>query len=245
MAGGLSHRNPGVSVLPGSETHGSMNAVATVLVIDDEAGIRSVIRRGLEAEGHRVSEAEDGAAGLAAALGGGVDVVILDLGLPRLDGTEVLDLLHMHRPDLPVLVLTARDGVDERVRVLDSGAVDYVIKPFSLPELMARVRIRLRSASQASPQLRHGRVTLDRIDRTATVDDRRVALTIQESALLEQFLSHPEETLSRAELLRAVWGLDQAPRRSNLVDVGVAGLRRTLSLDCIETVRGQGYRFLG
>lgn len=221
-----------------------MEAMATVLVVDDEPGIRSGIRRGLEAEGHRVEEAEDGATGLAKAMTPHVELVILDLGLPALPGEQVLDVVRAQRPELPVLVLTARDAVEDRVRALDAGAVDYVIKPFSLAELMARVRLRLR-VPQTQSALAHGRVSLDRLRRTASVDGQTVELTTQEHGLLEQFLNQPEEVLTRATLLRAVWGLEQAPRRSNLVDVGVATLRKRLGVDCIETVRGQGYRFLG
>lgn len=221
-----------------------MTDVATVLVVEDEPGIRSSVRRGLEAEGHDVREAGDGAAGLASALSPQVQLVILDLGLPKLSGEEVLELIRAQRPSLPVVVLTARDAVEDRVRALDAGAQDYVVKPFALAELMARVRVRLRQ-TPVSSTLSHGRVSLDRVSRQATVDGQVVALTTQEYGLLEQFLQQPEETLGRAQLLQAVWGLEQAPRRSNLVDVGVAGLRRRLGVDCIETVRGQGYRFLG
>ncbi len=221
-----------------------MTDVATVLVVEDEPGIRSSVRRGLEAEGHHVREASDGAAGLALALSPQVQLVILDLGLPKLSGEDVLELIRAQRPDLPVVVLTARDAVEDRVRALDAGAQDYVVKPFALAELMARVRVRLRQ-TPVTATLSHGRVSLDRVSRQATVDGRVVALTTQEYGLLEQFLQQPEETLGRAQLLQAVWGLEQAPRRSNLVDVGVAGLRRRLGVDCIETVRGQGYRYLG
>jgi DNA-binding response OmpR family regulator len=222
-----------------------MRDVATVLVIDDEPGIRSSLRRALEAEGHRVDEAEDGAVGLAKAVAPQVGLVILDLGLPRLSGDEVLGLVRAQRPDLPVLVLTARDAVADRVRVLDAGAVDYVIKPYSLPELMARVRLRLRGSAPEASVLVHGRVCLDRAARTVEVNGQQVLLTQQETSLLEQFLRHPEETLSRGSLLQAVWGLQQAPRRSNHVDVGVSTLRKRLGIDAIETVRGLGYRFLG
>lgn len=247
MAGRVPYRAVGVTLSPEPpvDLHASMDHVATVLVIDDEPGIRTSLRRALEAEGHRVDEAEDGAAGLAKAMTPPIDLVVLDLGLPRLSGEEVLEVVRTQRPELPVLVLTARDGVSDRVNALDAGAVDYVIKPFSLAELMARVRLRLRTPGRDKTSLSHGRVSLDRVRRTARVDGRSVALTSQEKELLNQFLTYPEETLSRTQLLRAVWGLDQAPRRSNLVDVAVAGLRKRLEIDCIETVRGEGYRFLG
>jgi DNA-binding response OmpR family regulator len=236
-----------MTVDPGS-THVSMTSMPSVLVVEDEPGIRSSLRRALEAEGFLVQEAADGAEGLARALAPEVDLVILDLGLPRLSGDDVLALIREQRPALPVLVLTARDDVDDRVRALDQGAADYVLKPFALAELMARVRLRLRAVSPAttgSAQLRAGRVGLDVARRVADVAGTAVVLTPQETALLAQFLQHPEEVLTRSDLLRAVWGLEQAPRRSNLVDVGVAALRRRLDIPCIETVRGEGYRYLG
>lgn len=227
--------------------HASMSDVATVLVIEDEEGIRSSLRRALEAEQFLVEEAADGAVGLARALGADVDLVILDLGLPKLSGDEVLALIREQRPALPVLILTARDGVDDRVKALDQGAADYVVKPFALAELMARVRLRIRQATPvpASARLQAGRCELDTARRVVRIGDASVLLTPQESALLAEFMNAPEEILTRAELLRAVWGLEQAPRRSNLVDVGVAALRKRLGVDCIETVRGEGYRFLG
>lgn len=221
-----------------------MNAVATVLVVDDEDGIRASITRALQAEGHLPEEATDGALGLAKAMDPRTDLVILDLGLPRLAGEEVLELIRTQRPGLPVLVLTARDAVEDRVRALDGGAVDYVLKPFALAELMARVRLRLRA--QSSPAtLQHGRVHLDLVARRARVAGEVVALSAQEITLLQQFLQRPEEVLTRTFLLQSVWGLEQAPRRSNLVDVAVASLRKRVGADCIETVRGAGYRFLG
>ncbi len=222
--------------------------MATILVIEDEPGIRATLRRALQAEGFLVDEAADGASGLAQALTGDAGLVILDLGLPKLPGEEVLTLLREQRPALPVLVLTARDSVADRVAALDEGAADYVVKPFALAELMARVRLRLRQASpgpQSPAELTSGRVHLDMVRRIAQVAGQTLVLTPQEASLLSEFLSHPEEVLSRADLLRAVWGLEQAPRRSNLVDVGVAALRKRLGIDCIETVRGQGYRYLG
>lgn len=230
-----------------TEMHASMSAVPRILVIEDEAGIRSSLLRALDAEGFLVDEAADGATGLARALSTDIDLVLLDLGLPKLSGDDVLALIREQRPALPVIVLTARDAVDDRVAALDQGAADYVVKPFALAELMARVRLRLREAAPPSltAVLDAGRIHLDAAARVATIDDRTVVLTPQETALLAAFMRHPEEVLSRSELLRTVWGLEQAPRRSNLVDVGVAALRRRLDLDCIETVRGEGYRYLG
>ena len=232
--------------------HDTMTGMPRVLVIDDEPGMRAMLRRGLEAEGHVVTEAADGAEGLALAVAGDVDLVLLDLGLPTLAGETVLAQIVAVRPQLPVIVVSAKDEIDDRVAALDAGAQDYVVKPFALAELMARVRLRARSEAHgqsddepSATTLSHGRVRLDRLRRIAEVDGEEILLTPQEFTLAEQFLTYPEEVLSRAELLERVWGLQQAPRRSNLVDVAVVALRRRLGADTIETVRGEGYRFLG
>lgn len=232
-----------------------MMDVSRILVIDDEEGMRSFIRKGLQAEGHTVQEAADGPSGLAAALTGDNDLVILDLGLPKLDGTDVLEQIHEHAPDLPVIVVTARDGVDDRVDALDSGAVDYVIKPFALAELAARVRVRLprgaaaagrpAAASSRREVVAYGRFSLNVPLRTMEFDGDSVILTPLETSLAEQFILHGGAVLSREQLLRAVWGVDEAPRRSNLVEVAVVNLRRRMGSDAIETVRGLGYRLLG
>ena len=232
-----------------------MMDMSRILVIDDEEGMRSFIRKGLQAEGHAVQEAADGPSGLAAALTGDNDLVILDLGLPKLDGTDVLDQIHQHAPDLPVIVVTARDGVDDRVDALDSGAVDYVIKPFALAELAARVRVRLPKAGSAGDRpaagstrrevVVYGRFTLNVPLRTMAFDGDSVILTPLETSLAEQFLLHGGEVVSREQLLRAVWGVDEAPRRSNLVEVAVVNLRRRMGSDAIQTVRGLGYRLVG
>lgn len=232
-----------------------MNDMSRILVIDDEDGMRSFIRKGLQAEGHTVAEAVDGPSGLAQALSGDADLVILDLGLPRLDGTDVLEQIHQHAPNLPVIVVTARDGVSDRVAALDGGAVDYVIKPFPLAELAARVRIRLPKAGElpsqpGTPRVRndriaYGRYTLNVPLRTMEIDGDAVILTPLETSLAEQFVLHGGEVLSREHLLRTVWGVDEAPRRSNLVEVAVVSLRRRIGSDAIETVRGLGYRLVG
>jgi DNA-binding response OmpR family regulator len=246
------------SSIAGPDARGTMATMPNILVIDDEPGMRSMVRLGLEAEGHRVSEAADGPSGLASAVSGDFDLVILDLGLPMLAGESVLEQVVRVRPDLPVIVVTAKDGVDDRVGALDRGAQDYLVKPFALAELQARVRRRIRASSSSGSSsgtgdinrqrptvVHHGRVSVDLLRRCATVDGEDVLLTQQECALLEQFLRQPEEVLSRSELLLRVWGLEQAPRRSNLVDVAIAQLRRRIGADTIETVRGEGYRFIG
>ncbi len=216
--------------------------MATIAVIEDEAAIVRFLERGLRAEGHVVLDAADGVVGLALASRPEVELVILDLGLPRLGGADVLAQLRARRPDVPVIVLTARDAVADRVAALDAGADDYVVKPFSLSELLARVRARLRPRDQAVAwAVEAGGITLDLRTREAEVDGRRTALSTREFALLEALLRHPGQVLSQAQLLDQVWGYD-FDGGSNVVEVYVRHLRNKLGKDRIETVRGAGYR---
>jgi DNA-binding response OmpR family regulator len=216
-----------------------------VLIVEDEDRIAAFVERGLRAEGFTVQRAADGESGLALASQEEVDLVILDLMLPRLDGEQVLERLRSRRPDVPVIVLTARDAVEDRVRGLNAGADDYVTKPFSFAELLARVHARLRARDQASAAvLEVGEVRLDLRTRSAHLDDREVGLTAREFALLETFLRHPGQVLSQVQLMDRVWGYDFEPG-SNVVEVYVGYLRRKLRPDLIETVRGAGYRFRG
>lgn len=230
-----------------------MNSMPNVLVIDDEEGMRSFLRDGLQADGHNVVEAVDGPTGLVAALDKACDVVILDLGLPKLDGMHVLEQLKEHRPETPVIVLSARDSIDDRVAALDGGAVDYVLKPFALAELLARVRLRVKQdpggltsqpiADVPKGVITSGRVTLDTRRRLITIDEETIVLTPLETSLTEAFLRSAGEVLTREQLLKSVWGMDEAPPRSNLVEVAVVSLRKRLGSGFIETVRGLGYRF--
>ena len=170
------------------------------------------------------------------------DLVILDLGLPSLDGMEVLDRIRRRGDRLPVIVLTARSEVHDTVKGLEAGADDYVTKPFRFEELLARIRVRLRGQATGDPTvLTAGDVSLDVRTRRATVGDRSVELTAREYALLETFLRHTDQVLSREQLLDMVWGYDFDPG-SNVVDVYVRYLRRKLGEDVIETIRGMGYR---
>jgi DNA-binding response OmpR family regulator len=213
-----------------------------VLLVEDEPRIASFVERGLKAEGFTVQHAADGETGLALATDEGVDLVVLDLMLPRLSGEQVLERLRARRPDVPVIILTARDAVEDRVRNLNAGADDYVTKPFSFAELLARIHARLRSRDQAqSVELEAGGVQLDLRSRTARLDGREVTLTAREFALLETFLRHPNQVLSQVQLMDRVWGYDFDPG-SNVVEVYVGYLRRKLRKDLIETVRGAGYR---
>jgi DNA-binding response OmpR family regulator len=214
-----------------------------VLVVEDEDRIAAFVERGLKAEGFTVQRAADGDTGYTLATQDEVDLVILDLMLPGMTGEQVLERLRAKRPDVPVIVLTAKDAVEDRVRNLNAGADDYVTKPFSFAELLARVHARLRSRDQASSTvLEVGDVQLDVRARVARLDGREVTLTAREFALLETFLRHPGQVLSQVQLMDRVWGYDFEPG-SNVVEVYVGYLRRKLRADLIETVRGAGYRF--
>lgn len=215
-----------------------------ILLIEDEPRISSFVERGLKAEGFAVQIAGDGESGYALACQDEIDLVILDLMLPRMSGEDVLTKLRTKRPDLPVIVLTARDTVDDRVRNLNAGADDYVTKPFSFAELLARVHARLRARDQRSAsELDRAGVKLDLRSRTVRLDGRQVDLTAREFALLETFMRHAGQVLSQVQLMDRVWGYDFDPG-SNVVEVYVGYLRRKLRKDLIQTVRGAGYRFV-
>lgn len=217
-----------------------------VLVVEDEPGLREFLRSGLEAEGYAVVTASDGPTGLSLARSLDVACAVLDLGLPGQSGEEVLVHLRAARPTLPVIVLTARDGVHDRVRNLDAGADDYMVKPFSLAELAARIRARLRTPGQeAASILQVGGVRLDLRRRVADVDGREVHLTTREFRLLETFMRHPLQVLSQPQLLEHVWGQYFESASSNVVEVAVRSIRRKLGEAVVETVRGAGYRFVG
>jgi len=216
-----------------------------ILIVEDEPRIASFVSRGLEAAGYETVVVEDGADALAAALRGDADLVLLDVGLPTMDGFEVLRELRSRGSVVPVIMLTARSSTRDTVEGLDAGANDYVPKPFVFEELLARVRSRLReTVPQPGVAISHGDVVLDILARRATVAGREVDLSAREFALAEQFLRNPGRVLSRELLLSRVWGMDFDPG-SNVVDVYVRYLRKKLGADRIETVRGAGYRFKG
>lgn len=186
---------------------------------------------------------EDGAEALEVALSGETDLMLLDIGLPSMDGFEVLRHLRGQGSSLPVIMLTARSSTRDTVDGLDAGANDYVAKPFKFDELLARVRSRLRETVQTGTiAVVHGDVALDVLSRRATVAGREVDLSAREFALTEQFLRHPGQVLSREQLLSRVWGLDFDPG-SNVVDVYVRYLRAKFGHERISTVRGAGYRW--
>ncbi len=212
-----------------------------ILIIDDEPHIVSMVTRALTAEGHDTVACDDGPSGLARALRGDIDLVILDVGLPTMDGFDVLRHLRADGAELPVIMLTARSSARDAVDGLDAGASDYVAKPFSLAELMARVRSRLRERTGAITMvLTAGDVSVDLLTRRTIVAGREVDLSAREFALAEQFLRHRGEVLTREMLLSRIWGLDFDPG-SNVVDVYVRYLRAKLGADHIVTVRGEGY----
>jgi DNA-binding response OmpR family regulator len=221
---------------------GLINAGVRILVVEDEPKIGAFLKRGLQAEGFSVAVSNDGEQGLARALTDDIDLVILDLILPGLSGEQVLTRLRHERRSLPVIVLTAKDAISDRVTNLEAGADDYLTKPFSFSELLARIRARLRTAQSASAvELEVGPLRLDVRLREVRVEGRRAELTPREFALLETFMRHPGQVLSQAQLLDQVWGYDHDPG-SNIAEVYVGYLRRKLRPDLIETVRGVGYR---
>ena len=216
--------------------------MARILIAEDESRIASFLEKGLRANGFSTSIVDDGELAAALARDTDFDLLILDLGLPRLHGLEVLRRLRERGEHLPVVILTARHELDTTVAGFAGGADDYVTKPFRFEELLARIRVRLRTdTSPETTLLRAGDLTLDLRTRRASVGDRTVELTAREFALAETFLRHPDQVLSREQLLSHVWGYDFDPE-SNIVDVYVRYLRRKLGEGAIETVRGMGYR---
>jgi DNA-binding response OmpR family regulator len=213
-----------------------------IIIAEDEQRIALFVDKGLRAAGFTTTVVADGASALEAARTGDYDLLLLDVGLPVVDGFEVLDTLRAEGIALPVIMLTARTTVEDTVAGLEGGANDYIPKPFRFDELLARVRLRLRDAtSQVTTTLSRGDLTLDAITRRAAVGDYEVDLSAREFALAEEFVTHADEVLSREQLLSRVWGLDFDPG-SNVVDVYVRYLRAKLGADRIETVRGMGYR---
>jgi DNA-binding response OmpR family regulator len=213
-----------------------------ILIAEDEPGIASFLEKGLRAGGFTTTVVQDGRDAAAFALDRDFDLLILDLGLPGLDGHEVLRAVRAAGQRLPVIILTARHGVADTVRGLDAGADDYVTKPFRFEELLARVRARLRDQGQGEQQtLEVNHVVLDLRTRRVMVAGRQVELSAREFVLAETLFRHPGQVLSREQLLSHVWGYDFDPG-SNVVDVYVGYLRKKLGHDLIETVRGMGYR---
>jgi two-component system, OmpR family, copper resistance phosphate regulon response regulator CusR len=218
--------------------------MSRILIAEDEARIAAFIQKGLRSAGFVPTVVTDGRAAFDHAMTGEFDLLVLDLGLPVMDGFTVLRQLRETRNEIPVLILTARDSVTDTVAGLEGGADDYVTKPFQFEELLARIRLRLREdRAPEAMVLRRGDLSLDLRTRRAEADGRTVDLSAREFALAEVFLRNPGQVFSREQLLSRVWGYDFDPG-SNVVDVYVRCLRRKLGADRFETVRGVGYRLV-
>ena len=213
-----------------------------LLLVEDDPMIGEAVAEALRREGHAVDWAQDGPAG-ARALSAGVPyaLLLLDLGLPGRDGLQLLAELRRRGDRLPVLLITARDTVGDRIAGLDAGADDYLVKPFDLDELLARVRALVRrAAGRAAPALAHGRLRLDPATHSAWLDEQPLPLSAREFALLQALLEKPDAVLSRAQLEERLYGWDQ-PVGSNAVEVHIHHLRRKLGERAIRNVRGVGY----
>ena len=221
--------------------------MSTVLIVEDEARIASFLTKGLKAAGFTPRVVAKGGEAVEAVLLGGIDLVLLDVGLPDIDGFEVLERLRGQGVRTPIIMLTARSSVSDRVAGLESGADDYMPKPFSFEELVARIRLRLRPPAAESAADRnlveHNGLVLDLRTRRVSADGHWVDLSAREFSLAETFMRHPGQVLSREQLLARVWGLDFDPG-SNVVDVYVSYLRAKLGKNRLETVRGVGYRLV-
>jgi len=216
--------------------------VSRILIAEDETRIASFLEKGLTAAGFTTTVAGTGTEALTLAKRGGYDLLILDIGLPGLDGFEVLHELRRAGARLPIVMLTARDGVSDTVAGLEGGADDYVTKPFRFEELLARVRARLRDErAPIETELSVGGLTLDLRTRQLQVDGGAVELSAREFALAELFFRHPGQVLSREQILSQVWGYDFDPG-SNVVDVYVGYLRKKIGRDRISAIRRMGYR---
>lgn len=221
--------------------------MTSILVVEDEPGISSFVAKGLTSAGYNVTVVDKGADAISGALGGDYSLIVLDIGLPDMDGFEVLEQIRGQRATLPIIVLTARSSVEDTVSGLEQGADDYMSKPFRFEELLARIRLRLKTANSEDPtnmvQINVGGLHLDLRTRCATIDGEPVELSAREFTMLQAFMEHPDQVLSRSQLLDMVWGYDFDPG-SNVVDVYVRYLRRKIGSERIVTVRGMGYRLV-
>lgn len=221
--------------------------MTSILVVEDEPGISSFVAKGLTSAGYNVTVVDKGAEAISGALGGDYSLIVLDIGLPDMDGFEVLEQIRGQGATLPIIVLTASSSVEDTVSGLEQGADDYMAKPFRFEELLARIRLRLRTAISDDPsnmvQINVGGLHLDLRTRCATIDGEPVELSAREFTMLQAFMEHPDQVLSRSQLLDMVWGYDFDPG-SNVVDVYVRYLRRKIGSERIVTVRGMGYRLV-
>lgn len=219
--------------------------MSQILIVEDEPRIAAFIAKGLKAAGFATLVEPSGHTAVSLAIGGEADLIVLDVGLPDIDGFEVLARIRGQGVTTPVIMLTARSSVADTVAGLQSGADDYMPKPFSFEELLARIQLRLRTdtGGESAMVLTHRTLSLDLRTRRASVAGREVDLTAREFTLAEMFLRNPGHVLSREQLLSGAWGYDFDPG-SNVVDVYVRYLRRKLGADYFETVRGMGYRLV-
>ena len=221
--------------------------MTSIFVVEDEPGISSFVAKGLTSAGYNVTVVDKGADAISGALGGDYSLIVLDIGLPDMDGFEVLEQIRGQGATLPIIVLTARSSVEDTVSGLEQGADDYMSKPFRFEELLARIRLRLKTANSEDPtnmvQINVGGLHLDLRTRCATIDGEPVELSAREFTMLQAFMEHPDQVLSRSQLLDMVWGYDFDPV-SNVVDVYVRYLRRKIGSERIVTVRGMGYRLV-
>jgi DNA-binding response OmpR family regulator len=219
-----------------------------ILIVEDEEPIANFLGRGLKAEGHSCVIAKDGAEGLKLGLEGEFDLILLDLVLPLIHGHEVCQQLRMNKVDVPLMILTAMDSTDDVIVGLRLGADDYMTKPFSFEELLARVEAVMRRSSakaEEDPCLRGGNIVFDRNTLQVTVNNENVHMTAKELAILELLMSSPGKLFSRERILSSIWGLNMDPS-TNVVDVYIGRLRKLIDREgddsLIETVRGRGFR---
>ncbi len=216
-----------------------------ILIAEDEPRIAAFLEKKLRENGFTTTIAEDGYEALNLVRHEQYNLLILDLGLPGIEGTEVLEELRGQGEEIPIIILTARDEVSDKVSGLEGGANDYVTKPFSFEELLARIRLQLRQPSKPEQKaerfLKVGNITLDIRSRTVKVGDRQVELSNHEFILLDTLMRHPNQVLTRDQILNYVWGYDYNSS-SNIVDVYIGYLRKKLNKNLIETVRSVGYR---
>ena len=217
-----------------------------ILIVEDESRIAAFIEKGLKAKGYNTTIAEDADTALALPFGCQFDLALLDLGLPGQDGLTVLETWRGQGVNFPVIILAARDDVMDKVAGLQGGADDYMTKPFSFAELLARIEVRLKASNntnqaQEKTQIQRGNMILDLRTRKVQVGDREMELPAREFTMVEVFFRHPGQVMTRQQLLDLVWGYDYDPG-SNIVDVYVGYLRKKLGNESIETVRGMGYR---
>jgi DNA-binding response OmpR family regulator len=210
-----------------------------ILIVEDETRIAAFIAKGLKAKGYNTTIVEDAETALAMPFSCQFDLALLDLGLPGEDGLTVLETWRGQGVNFPVIILTARDDVMDKVAGLKGGADDYMTKPFSFAELLARIEVRLKAKEKT--QIQRGNMILDLRTRKVQVGDREVELPAREFTMVEVFFRHPGQVMTRQQLLDLVWGYDYDPG-SNIVDVYVGYLRKKLGNESIETVRGMGYR---